>query len=93
MATNPLDPKKDNSTMPGLITSATDDLDLDEWAYRVGYFLINGPGSDDVSSLESLMTRSIRGNVIIVETKSALSAESGQYVNVVTYLERRHGDA
>jgi hypothetical protein len=90
MAKNPLEPSNEGNAMPG-VTPAVDQLgiNMDEWQYRIGYFTIGGE-DDDTLQMESLLTRSLQGSVIVVERKDSISSATGIYTAVVIYMEKRN---
>lgn len=89
MAKNPLEPSNKGNSMPG-VTPALEDMELDpsQFVYRVGKFNIGGE-DDDTTELESLLTRSLQGDVIVIERKDAISSTTGIYTCVILYMEKR----
>lgn len=86
---NPLEPSNKGNGMPGMTPALEDEgIDPSQFVYRVGKFNIGGE-DDDTLPLESLLTRSLNGDVIVVERKDAISSTTGIYTCVVIYMERR----
>lgn len=89
MAKNPLEPNNKGNSMPGLSPALEEEgLDPNEFVYRVQKFNIGGE-DDDTLQMESLLTRSLRGEVIVIERKDAISSTTGVYTCVVIYMEKR----
>lgn len=93
MAQNPLEPSNKGNSMPGM-SPALEDVQFDPalFVYRVGHFTIGAPsaeGDDDTLALESLLTRSNTGEVIVMDRKDTISNVTGVYTCVVIYMERR----
>ena len=100
MSMNPLDPFESNvseSGMPGMTpgVNSTSATIIDNYKYRIGYYQLGGGGDgsgslDQLSELENLLTLSIRPDrrIIIVSRKESISATTGMYTVVVTYLEK-----
>ena len=66
MAHNPLEPSNKGNSMPGMTPALVDEgIDPSQFVYRVGKFNIGGE-DDDTLQLESLLTRSLNGDVIVV---------------------------
>jgi len=75
--------------MPGMTPALMDEgVDFSQFVYRVLKCNIGGE-DDDTLTLESLLTRSLNGDVIVVERKDAISSTTGIYTCVVIYMERR----
>ena len=86
---NPLETSNKGSSMPGM-TPALEDVGFDpaDFVYRVGHFTIGGE-DDDTIQLETLLTRSLSGDVIVLERKDSISGTTGVYTCVVLYMEKR----
>lgn len=90
MAKNPLEPNNSGNAMPGITPAVdVDGIDMEEWQYRIGKFCIGGD-DDDTLQMEALLTRSLQGNVIVVERKDSISPATGIYTAVIIYLEKRN---
>lgn len=89
MAHNPLEPSNKGNSMPGITPVLQDEgIDPSEFVYRVLKCNIGGE-DDDTLVLESLLTRSLNGEVIVVERKDAISSTTGIYTCVILYMEKR----
>jgi hypothetical protein len=89
MAHNPLEPSNKGNSMPGMTPALMEEgIDPSEFVYRVGKFNIGGE-DDDTLQLESLLTRSLNGDVIVVERKDAISSATLIYTCVILYMEKR----
>jgi hypothetical protein len=86
---NPLETSNKGSSMPGM-TPALEDVGFDpsQFVYRVGHFTIGGE-DDDTIPLETLLTRSLSGDVVVLERKDSISGTTGVYTCVVIYMEKR----
>lgn len=85
---NPLEPSNKGNSMPGLTPALEDEgIDPSEFTYRVGKFNIGGE-DDDTLQLEALLTRSLRGDVVVIERKDAISSTTGVYTCVIIYMEK-----
>lgn len=86
---NPLETSNKGSSVPGL-TPALEDVGMDpsEFVYRVGHFKIGGE-DDDTIQLETLLTQSLTGQVVVIERKDSISGTTGVYTCVVIYMEKR----
>lgn len=90
MAKNPLEPNNSGNAMPGITPAVdVDGIDMEEWQYRIRYFTIGGE-DDDTLQMESLLTRSLQGNVIVVDRKDVISSVTGIYTAVIIHLEKRN---
>ena len=65
-----------------------------DYRYRVERFTLGGADeSDESSSMETLLTRSIQPSkeIVIIERKDSISATTGVYTCILIYLEKRIG--
>lgn len=85
---NPLENNNSGQSMPGVAGGSDLSMNLEEFQYRVGRYIISG-GDDDTLSMETLLTRSLTGDVIIIERKDSISSVSGDYVAIILYMEKR----
>jgi hypothetical protein len=85
--------KNEGMPAPGMVPGAGNGFNPAEYRYRVEYFTLGGSDTDDdLSALESLLTRSVQSNdVIIMERKDSISGTTGMYTCVVIYMERVPG--
>lgn len=89
MAHNPLEPNNKGNSMPGMTPALMDEgINLSEYVYRVQKCNIGGE-DDDTLVLESLLTRSLTGEVVVIERKDAISSTTGIYTCVILYMEKR----
>jgi len=86
---NPLETSNSGQSMPGM-TPALEDVGFnpEEYVYRVGHFTIGGE-DDDTIPMETLLTRSLSGDVVVIERKDSISGTTGVYTCVVIYMEKR----
>lgn len=86
---NPLEPSNKGNSMPGMTPALEDSgVNVSEFIYRVQKCNIGGE-DDDTLVLEALLTRSLTGEVIVVERKDAISSTTGIYTCVIIYMEKR----
>ena len=86
---NPLETSNKGHAMPGMTPALEDEgVDLSQFVYRISRFMIGGD-DDDTLQMESLLTRSLSGDVVVIERKDSISSVTGVYTCVVIYLEKR----
>ena len=86
---NPLETSNKGQAMPGMTPALEDEgIDPSQFVYRVGRFMVGGD-DDDTLALETLLTRSLDGQAVILERKDSISSVTGVYTCVVIYLEKR----
>ena len=86
---NPLETSNKGNGMPGITPALEDEgIDPSQFVYRVGKFNIGGE-DDDTLQLETLLTRSLSGDVLVIERKDAISSTTGIYTCVIMYMEKR----
>lgn len=86
---NPLETSNKGQAMPGMTPALEDEgIDPSQFVYRIGKYMIGGE-DDDTIEMETLLTRSLLGEVVILERKDSISSVTGVYTCVVIYLEKR----
>lgn len=89
--------KNSGQGSPSMLMGAGDGSpNLSDYRYRVERFSLGGADEEDeVSGMETLLTRSINADreVVIVDRKDSISATTGVYTCIIIYMEKINRNA